>query len=728
MKSGLEIDKTLTAAPRQLLEPDRNQIEQFVDALFRHCGKEGFVSFRSFFDNEISSKPFLIEAVPTNVGFKYLVDVAEDHARRAANDPKRIVFCPPIAVFNNKGHAAEMDLLAGLALSVECDQHPKRARAKLERILGPATAVVRSGGEWQPSSGLSQSKLHLHFRLMRAAQSNEELAKLKRLRRLAVRLVAGDASNVPIVHPIRWPGSWHRKREPRLCEIEALEPDREIDLDAAIAALETALPGKDRKGNSFDHDAGQQQYDGHDGDSDHERPDWAELTANIVAGKDLHDSTMRLAASYVGAGMKPEHALRQLQAIMLASAAPHDERWKARFNDLGRLVNDGQAKFGESGQTTGAGKGVDEIDLAKIFTFLGDEPHAPPRELINGLIPAEGVAVTGGQSTAGKTFIEIYKSICLATATPYFGRKIIERVGTVFVAAEGRPLLPNRFAAALIKLSIEAKLPITWPRLLPDFSCAEGIKLFIRQLKAIDECYRGDFGVRLGRVPIDTVAATFGMKDEDDNAEATKVCNVLRSIGGETGALMAPIHHYGKNPESGLRGASAWKGSADVIEGVLADIDPLTGRTSNRELVCTKARDGEQGPIAPFDLEFIELGLKDDGEVYGSCCVVPSTREQSRFQTASAQSKSKRAILGAINEAIDGLGKIIVPRVGMPQVRGAKVNDIRKEFDRLYVVDGSDPIKIEKAKQKAFRRAIDCLAPAKFGAGSCEGADWIWKI
>jgi hypothetical protein len=81
------------------------------------------------------------------------------------------------------------------------------------------------------------------------------------------------------------------------------------------------------------------------------------------------------------------------------------------------------------------------------------------------------------------------------------------------------------------------------------------IKLFIRQLKALDEGYRGDFGVRLGHVAIDTIAATFGMKDA--NAEATKVCNILRSIGNEVGALMAPVHHYGKNPESGLRGASA---------------------------------------------------------------------------------------------------------------------------------------------------------------------------
>jgi hypothetical protein len=134
------------------------------------------------------------------------------------------------------------------------------------------------------------------------------------------------------------------------------------------------------------------------------------------------------------------------------------------------------------------------IDLIKAFTFLGDAPHAPPRKLIDGLIPAEGVAVTGGQSTAGKTFIEIHKSICLATPTQYFGRKIIERVGTVFVAAEGLPLLPNRFAAAVIKLSVEAKLPITWPKLLPDFSSAAGIKLFFDSLKHWMNAIRANSG------------------------------------------------------------------------------------------------------------------------------------------------------------------------------------------------------------------------------------------
>ena len=368
----------------------------------------------------------------------------------------------------------------------------------------------------------------------------------------------------------------------------------------------------------------------------------------------------------------------------------------------------------------------EKIDLPATFTFLGDAPAAAPRELIKKLLPAYGVAVTGGQPSAGKTFIEIHKAVCLAKSLPFFDRKIVEQVGTVFVAAEGRALIPNRFAAALAKHAIIDALPIAWINQLPDFNSADGIKKFVRQLKAIDERFRGDFGVRLGQVPIDTVAACFGMKNEDDNAEATKVCNVMRSIGEDIGALMAPVHHYGKNPESGLRGASAWRGCADIVQGVLADIHPLTGRASNRELVCAKARDGEQGPLSAFALEFIELGTDADNEPYGSCCVIPANGA-SRFDKTTAGSKGKLAIVDAINETLDDQGKVICPRAGMASVRAAKVGDVHTEFNRRYVVPDTDPKKAAHAKRMAFTRALNNLSPAEFGAGSAEGADWIWR-
>ena len=84
------------------LEPDREQMERFVSDLFRHAlGEDGFVTVRAFYDNEGETKPFRIQGVPVNAGFRSLIDVAEDIARRSANEPKRVVFCPPLGLFNN---------------------------------------------------------------------------------------------------------------------------------------------------------------------------------------------------------------------------------------------------------------------------------------------------------------------------------------------------------------------------------------------------------------------------------------------------------------------------------------------------------------------------------------------------------------------------------------------------------------------------------------------------
>ena len=64
----------------------------------------------------------------------------------------------------------------------------------------------------------------------------------------------------------------------------------------------------------------------------------------------------------------------------------------------------------------------------------------------------------------------------------------------------------------------------------------------------------------------------------------------------------------------------------------------------------------------------------------------------------------------------------------MAPTKAAKVVDVREEFDRRYVVDEGDPAKAANAKRMAFKRSLDQLSPSQFGAGSAEGADWIWKI
>jgi hypothetical protein len=314
-----------------MLEPDRDQLEIFTDALFRHAAKEGVVSLRAFFEDD-SLKPFRISSAALSGGLNFLVDVAEDDARRAANNPKKVVFCPPIATFKNKDRAREIDIAEGLALSVECDARPREAIAELENILGPATVVVASGGKWTDDrTGQIYEKLHLHWRLRTPARS-EDLTKLKRARDLAARLVGGDPSNKPVCHPIRWPGSWHRKAEPTLCRIETATPGAEIDLATALTALVAAAPveaaskanGKDRHAASAN--------------------DWTELVQGIITGSSYHGGLVPLAAKLLTAGMSDGAAVTVLRSLMEASTGPHDGRWATRYAEIPRAVSTARDK------------------------------------------------------------------------------------------------------------------------------------------------------------------------------------------------------------------------------------------------------------------------------------------------------------------------------------------------------------------------------------------------
>jgi hypothetical protein len=339
-------------------EPDRNQIEIFVDAIFKHAGNEGYVSFRSFLADSKVLKPIQKAELKTAT-CSFLVDVAEDQARRAANNPEPAVFCPPLAVFNGASgwQAREQDLLKGLTISVECDEHPDEARRTLEEILGPATAIVRSGGQWvDPEDGSVHDKLHLHWRLNAPAMVGA-LDKLKRARRLATTIVGGDASNIPAVHCLRWPGSWHRKAAPRLCELVSVRPEVEIDLDEALQALEEAAPPEPAKPNGRG-----------SGEQTSNPEDWEVLAGNLIAGRDLHLSIARLAAKYVRSGMSNGAAVNLLRGLMNLSAArlQRPEEWQSRYDDIPRAVDTAEAKCAKANARPAA-QATPLNDVVKVF-------------------------------------------------------------------------------------------------------------------------------------------------------------------------------------------------------------------------------------------------------------------------------------------------------------------------------------------------------------------------
>jgi hypothetical protein len=232
----------------KLLQPDRSAVGEFVDSLFRHANPDAYVSLRAFRDDVDGKPPLFMHWV--RVGAPDLVDQICEYIAKAANHADPYVFCPPVATFATPKTAATDNLSEGVALTVECDAGPEAARRTLVALLGPPTAQVYSGGTWQnPETGEAENKVHLHWRLKEPTRTPEEHKRLREARDLAATLVGGDASAKALVHPLRWPGSWHRKGEPRLARIEA-NPDVEIELMDALEKLREACPQQqDRPGD-----------------------------------------------------------------------------------------------------------------------------------------------------------------------------------------------------------------------------------------------------------------------------------------------------------------------------------------------------------------------------------------------------------------------------------------------------------------------------------------------
>jgi hypothetical protein len=77
------------------------------------------------------------------------------------------------------------------------------------------------------------------------------------------------------------------------------------------------------------------------------KADWTHLMANIVAGRELHDSLTTLAAKMAACSTNRGAVNNQLNALMEASTAPKDERWLMRKGEIPAIVDSAFAKYGK---------------------------------------------------------------------------------------------------------------------------------------------------------------------------------------------------------------------------------------------------------------------------------------------------------------------------------------------------------------------------------------------
>jgi hypothetical protein len=186
-------------------------LSQFINTIFLNA-TNGYVQFRMFVDGE-DKKPwgYPWKAAPvSNRGL--LLHWATTLASQAALSDDKVNFCPPVCTFIGTDRARIVDTCEGVAIMAECDVQPVLSRQALEHVLGTPTLVAKSGGIWiDPETGEQQDKVHLYWRLAQPTRESADHDKLREARELASLIVSSDPTAKPPVHPLRWPGSWHKE-------------------------------------------------------------------------------------------------------------------------------------------------------------------------------------------------------------------------------------------------------------------------------------------------------------------------------------------------------------------------------------------------------------------------------------------------------------------------------------------------------------------------------------
>jgi hypothetical protein len=500
------------------LEADREQLATFVRTLFRHAGRDGCVSLRSFYVED--NKPFMFKSVKLQRGLDAVIMNAVDVATRAANNAdKPVTFSPPLAVFTNPDRARELDLLRGLALSVECDRNAVFARARREALLGPATIVAASGGEWI-DSGEAQPKLHLHWRLNQAAEGKAALAKLKRLRDLAHNLVDADTTNVPTVHPIRWPGSWHTKVAPKLSRIVDIDDACEIDLDAAFQILSDAEKQKangksNGKTDPFAEFAEEQEQTG----PEQHAEEWGELIGQVLSGESYHHPLNQLAMKVLKAGKSDAAAVNMLSGLMTATTDRHDARWKTRYDDIPRAVKTARDKIGDAEAAERLHEKTKSGLMQTSGEFVAD--FTPPDYLIDGLMQRRYVYSFTGPTGSGKTAIILLFSLHVACGLS-LARRDVEKGRVCIFAGENPDDVRTRWIKECEEMGVEPDdIDVVFMPFTLDLSAKK-----IRQQIDDEAAKRGPFSLLI----VDTSAAYYSGDDENDNKKLGDHARLLRSF------------------------------------------------------------------------------------------------------------------------------------------------------------------------------------------------------
>jgi hypothetical protein len=391
----------------------------------------------------------------------------------------------------------------------------------------------------------------------------------------------------------------------------------------------------------------------------------------------------------------------------------------------------------------------DELDgeeqdpnLPRLYAHGDPDPRPLKLWLLKGLIPQVGHGLMSGQWGAGKTFTFFDLAAALSTGRPWLGHVVKRQCGVLLIAAEGVDEVRLRLDAVVReKCGKMTRAPFRWYETAPLLLQKGAAEKLIAMARQAEASLEEEFGLPLGLIGIDTVAACAGYSragDEYDNAVGQAVMNVLRTVAQELGCFVLGIDHFGKSLEAGTRGASAKESSGDLVLACLAD-KQISGSVTNTRLAIRKHRGGQQGQEYPFQLRVVEAPEKDeDGDPITTMVVdwlpvgpaaaetlAPDIWAQPRRQDQrTAVLRLKRVLMTILaGQGVD----MPIPPDG-PTVRMVDQELVRKEFYASTPAEGT-PKQKRQFRYAQFKRALNWAEQEQLIAiGEIDEVTYIWLV
>ncbi|MEH3090765.1 MAG: AAA family ATPase [Agrobacterium cavarae] len=279
----------------------------------------------------------------------------------------------------------------------------------------------------------------------------------------------------------------------------------------------------------------------------------------------------------------------------------------------------GQIWFGTNGALFfSARTGVRHIDLPPkpkdrfTFDWFGDlDEDMPKEEIVKGAFGVDEFTMISGKPGSGKSVITTDLACHVAAGMPWHGRPVKQGL-VIYIAAERKALTKRRMRAFRKHHGIDEIPLAVLGGMLDLTSGLADANAIIQMVKAAEE-YSGQKCVW---VIVDTLTRVFGPGDQNTSKDMTKfvqACDTIRE--GITGTHLTVIHHTGW---AGDRG----KGAID-LDGAVDASFLVKKEAAGYILECDGTNDGDEGVIARFRMQGVQVGEKD-GEPTMAPVVVPA--------------------------------------------------------------------------------------------------------